>query len=177
MKYNINLLPQKKKDFTGRLFYFILHYLRYILVITQLVVIIVFFYRFKIDQEIIDTNESLMQKQEILKVSKPIINEAAAISFKIKEIKDILDRQDEFDQMLQYLLSRFPKGLTLSKLAFSKETVIFDGKALDALPLQLFYNRLRKENRFQQVKLGNMQKKLGDIYFSFELTDYIPKND
>ncbi|PJB87766.1 hypothetical protein CO083_05355, partial [Candidatus Roizmanbacteria bacterium CG_4_9_14_0_8_um_filter_34_12] len=64
MKYKINLLLPKEKNWLDKVIYFGLNYLRYILVITQTVIIMVFFYRFKIDQEIVDLKDAVKQKQE-----------------------------------------------------------------------------------------------------------------
>ena len=77
MKYQINLLQEKEKDISGKIIYFALHYLRYILVVTQIVVIAVFFYRFKIDQEVIDLRDELKQKQEIVQVSSPLLKRSS----------------------------------------------------------------------------------------------------
>lgn len=82
MKYRINLLPQKETPLTEKIVYFALNYLRYIIVITQLVVIAVFFYRFQIDQKIIDLKESVDQKKEILQIVLPLLNQASNIDKK-----------------------------------------------------------------------------------------------
>ena len=71
MKYQINLLQEKEKDISGKIIYFALHYLRYILVVTQIVVIAVFFYRFKIDQEVIDLRDELKQNRRSSRCRAP----------------------------------------------------------------------------------------------------------
>ncbi|MFZ2026464.1 MAG: hypothetical protein WAV30_04220, partial [Microgenomates group bacterium] len=96
MKYKINLLPEKEKDLLDKSIYFVLHYLRYVLVITQIVVISVFFYRFKIDQEIIDLKDELQQKQEIVAVSEPLLKEAEIVDIKTKQTREILVDQARF---------------------------------------------------------------------------------
>jgi len=74
MRYNINLIEKKEVSLLDRLIFFCLNYLRYIIVITQLVVIGVFFYRFQIDQRIIDLKEGVDQKKEIVKIVLPLLN-------------------------------------------------------------------------------------------------------
>ena len=69
---NINLFPVSERTFSEKVLYFSLHYLRYIIVLTQITVIAVFFFRFKVDQEIIDLKEKVTQKQEIFKITKPL---------------------------------------------------------------------------------------------------------
>ena len=68
MRYKINLLEKKELNLLDKLTFFCLNYLRYIIVITQLVVIGVFFYRFQIDQRIIDLKEGVEQKKEIVQI-------------------------------------------------------------------------------------------------------------
>ena len=121
MKYQINLLKEKEKDISGKIIYFALHYLRYILVVTQIVVIVVFFYRFKIDQEVIDLRDELKQKQEIVQVSNPLLKEAQAIDLKTREIKDILDKQSSFQQMLSYFLSVFPNKMRVTHMVINEK--------------------------------------------------------
>ena len=71
MRYKINLLEKKDIGLLDKLTFFGLNYLRYIIVVTQLIVIGVFFYRFQIDQRIIDLKEAVEQKREIVKIVLP----------------------------------------------------------------------------------------------------------
>ena len=48
MKYKINLITKRKEKAVDKVIYFVMNYLRYILVITQIVVIGVFFYNLKL---------------------------------------------------------------------------------------------------------------------------------
>jgi len=131
MKNRVNLLLPKEQNVSGKIIYFALHYLRYILIITQLCVIGVFFYRFKIDQQIIDLKDELEQKREIVIVSDPMIKEAEAIDIKINAIGSILDKQEVTKKMLTYFFSIFPKKLTLDKLEAVGDTIIVTGIAED----------------------------------------------
>ena len=121
MKYKINLITQRKEKQIDRLIYFMLHYLRYILVITQIVVIGVFFYRFKVDQEMVDLQEALDQKKEIIQVSQPLIKEAKREAFKLDQARSIITRQLTLIESLDYLLSLFPENLFLTKLKVAKD--------------------------------------------------------
>ena len=86
-----------------KVFYFALNYLRYIIVITQLVVIAVFFYRFQIDQKIIDLKEAVDQKKEIVNIVLPLLKEAERIDKKTTEIDKIINNQNSFSSMISYL--------------------------------------------------------------------------
>ena len=116
MRYNINLVSKKKFSFFERALYFFSNYLRYILVITQLVIIGVLFYRFRIDQGIIDLKETVEQKKEIVNVTSDLITEAKKIEAKTTAIKKVSGEQDSFIQMMEYTLSSFPKDIFLNRM-------------------------------------------------------------
>src|SRR3990167_132722 len=105
MRYKINLLEKKDVGFLDKLIFFCLNYLRYIIVITQLVVIGVFFYRFQIDQRIIDLKEGVEQKKEIVKIVLPLLNEVAKIDKKTLIIDGIIVKQKDFSEMLNYFIA------------------------------------------------------------------------
>src|SRR3989344_1408018 len=104
-RYQINLIKKKEKGIVDRLGDFFLHYLRYLIVITQIVVIAVFFFRFQIDQEIIDLKESIDQKREILKVTKPLVVDASVIDGKVGEVKKIIALQGKLTDNYTYIIT------------------------------------------------------------------------
>ena len=172
MRKRINLLLPKEQSLSDKLIYFALHYLRYILVITQIVVIGVFFYRFKVDQQIIDLKDELAQKQEIVLVSQPLIKEAQLIDRKIKSVTDILQKQELTSQMLDYILSRFPEQIRLNDLKISGSTIDMKGISESATVIQIYYARLKKEKKFTIIDLSNIKKTPVGFSFNLKLENY-----
>ncbi len=159
MKYKINLFPPKRRNMVDDAVYFSFHYLRYILVITQIIVIGVFFYRFKIDQEIVDLKDALSQKQEIVAISEPLIKEVRAVEQKVSSVKTIIQEQSRFQEKFQYLLSVFPEKLTLDELRMDKSgNFHLIGTTSDPGIVKIFYERLKKDNKFKTVDLSNLKK-------------------
>ncbi len=167
MKYKINLIPAKETPLVERLVYFSLNYLRYIIVITQLVVVGVFFYRFQIDQNIIDLKDAVDQKNEIVKIVLPLLNEASRIDIKSKAIGDILKKQSNFSAMNRYFISVFPDALTLDNMDVTGDEIKVSGSATDAQSLQDFYLLLKKDQKFATVNLQNIKR--SDVGYDFQL--------
>lgn len=172
MKYKINLIQEKEKDLTGKIIYFALHYLRYILVVTQIVVIAVFFYRFKIDQEIIDLRDELQQKEEIVAVSDPLLMEAQAVDLKTREVKEIVGRQNLFSRMFAYFLTVFPSAMKVSRLEISEGGMNFDGITNDPLVVKLLLEKLKSDKAFNKVELGSIRKVENSFYCPFKLSGF-----
>jgi hypothetical protein len=53
-----------------------------------------FFYRFKVDQEIIYLKDAVAQKKEIVNISQSLLKEATAMELKVNQIKPILQKQN-----------------------------------------------------------------------------------
>lgn len=172
MKYNINLIPKKETSLAEKVVYFSLNYLRYIIVITQLVVISVFFYRFQIDQRIIDLKESVEQKKEIIQVVLPLLSEAKTIDRRIMALQKIIKEQDKTIQMINYLLSFFPSSITLTKLEIENEEIKMTGLAGNASHLQSFYNILKNEKKFELMMFDSIKKVENGYIFSLTLTKF-----
>jgi Tfp pilus assembly protein PilN len=158
MKYRINLLNKKEITFIDRLTYFGLNYLRYIIIITQLVVIGVFFYRFQVDQQIIDLREEVDQKREIVRLVLPLLQEASKIDKKTTEVEKIITNQKQLSSMTNYLLSIFPETITLTNLDIKQDSINLTGNAADPRHLQAFYTLLKKDKKFADITLQNVQK-------------------
>lgn len=172
MKNRINLLLPKEKSLVDRIVYFALNYLRYILVITQICVIGVFFYRFQVDQQIIDLKDELQQKKEIVNVSAPLIQEAALTQRKVSAIKKILQDQTNLQAMIEYIFSRFPEALTLRQFKITGSSILLTGVSTDAVQIKQFLSRLQSEKRFGTVQLNSITKTLDGYSVSFILNNF-----
>lgn len=172
MRYKINLLPEKEKDLLDKSIYFVLHYLRYVLVITQIVVISVFFYRFKIDQEIIDLKDELQQKQEIVAVSEPLLKEAEIVDIKTKQTREILVDQARFAESFTYFLETFPVKLTLKRLDITDGTYKFEATTIDPETIRIYLARLRQEKRFKSIVIGSIRRTGVEFIVPFTLSDF-----
>lgn len=167
MRHRINLLEKKEQSLLDRLTFFGLNYLRYIIVITQLVVIGVFFYRFQIDQRIIDLKEGVEQKKEIVKIVLPLLNEAAKIDQKTLIINEAIQKQKKFSEMFEYFLTTFPETIVLTSMEVKSESITITGDAANAQHLQAFYALLKRDSKFKAVSLKNIKKT--ETGYNFEL--------
>lgn len=181
MRYQINLLPPKDENLADKLIYFSFHYLRYILVITQLVVICVFFYRFRVDQDIIDLKDTIKQKQEIIETVEPMLKEVRVINGKITHVKTVLNKQEQFDEIFTYFLTNLPSSLKLSSIKFGLSQIQCEGVTESVTSVKMFYEKLLKDNKFANVQLSNVRKEATDnattYTFTLKLEGFKYKNE
>lgn len=171
-KYQINLLPRRKKPniLTDKLIFFALHYLRYIIIVTQIIVIGVFFYRFWIDQQVINLKESINQKQEIIRITLPMVKEAQALEEKITVIKKILDKQKQFTAHFDYIVSIVPESISIKTLNLASDTIKIEGESTNINSIRTIFERLKRDQKFTNVVLSNVTKAVNLFTFSIDIT-------
>lgn len=174
MKYHINLVSRKEMSVVDKTLYFFLNYVRYILVITQLTVIGVLFFRFKIDQSIIDLKESIGQKKEIIKVFQPSFEEATKLNTQLTAIQTIVTNQSRQNQSLSYLMSRFPQDVYLSRLVLDDGSYTLSGITINAQVLRDYYTLLKKESKFKTVELSNIKREESGYTFTLRAEAFTP---
>lgn len=172
MKYSINLFPKKEQDVVDKIIYFSFHYLRYILVITQFVVICVFFFRFKVDQEIVDLKDSLSQKKQIVEATDSMLDEVKYLEEKTTSIRTVLNRQDSFKEMFDYFTSTVPDTVTLSTISVEPGVISCEGYSTNPAAIQGYYNQLLSEQRFEVVELINVRKANQGFSFGLQLEKF-----
>jgi len=136
--------------------FFLLHYFRYIIVLTQIVVISVFFARFSLDQEIVDLKESFTDKQAILEITKPLIQEAEAYVVKQNNAKVILTVQKQFIDDFTYILSIIPQDTSLASLQKDNDSIKIHGKSNSIISVKRLFIKLVKDGRFTGVKVTEL---------------------
>lgn len=172
MRYLINLFPAKEQNTVDKIIYFAFHYLRYILVITQFVVICVFFYRFKVDQEIVDLKDGLKQKQQIVNATEQLINEVKVISNKVGNIQTVFAEQTTTQNLYSYFFDRLPSSLIVNNFRMSEGSLEIEGVTDDSNSVKLFYESLKSENRFTSIELRNVRKTDEGYTFSLRLLNF-----
>lgn len=160
----INLLPKKEKHLREKFLYFALHYFRYIIVLTQIVVISVFFFRFYIDQQIIDLKEKFQQKQQILTITYPLIQEAKALETKTKEAKHIMTSQQLFLATISYVFSRTHPSALLDSVKYTEEFITLKGSASSISAIRSMQTKLLQSGKFKAVTAKDVSRQSEQAY-------------
>ena len=165
-QYAINLLPKKKNKVADRLLYFVLYYFRYIIVVTQIIVIGVFFFRFKVDQQVIDLKESYKQKRQILAVTVPIVEEAKIIEGKADKVRAIIDGQDLILARTDFILNNIPEDVELSNFKIDENEISMSGTSESILSIRSLHRKISMREGLENAVIKSVDR-AGDKGFSF----------
>ncbi len=173
MKYAINLFPNKKSHVIQHLGYFLAHYVRYALVLTLGVVLIVFFLRVRVDQQLADEREKLAMKKTIITTTKPLRNDLEKTQRKISLIKSVFNKQDILNAQLDYITGVIPKKSSIRSILIDEQHIQINAATSDFRIIQLFISKLTKDARFKKIQAGTIEKESNMRYsFSIRLEGY-----
>lgn len=162
--YAINLYQKKKNKVADRLLYFILYYFRYIIVITQIVVIAVFFFRFREDQKVIDLKDAFRQRQQILAVTSPIIDEANELAERTEKVEEHLVDQAQFTSDLNYILGSIPQDVVLIAISYTESSFTVSGTSANVFSVRSLHRKLSLREGFEEAVIVSVDRSNASVY-------------
>lgn len=147
----------------------ILSYGRYIIIITQIIVLSVFFFRFKIDRDHTDLKELVTQKQAILESLVDLETEVRRVQGRLANIKTVSANQDSLLKVIRFLQQRTPADTIFTNLLLDNDRISFQATAGNLRSFSYFLLQLQQDKKFSEVTLQDMNRKAdGRIDFKIE---------
>ncbi len=167
-QFRFNLLIKKEKAVLAEAVSFLNTYAKYVIVLTQILVLIVFFVKIVLDQTVIDLKETIDQKNEIILTAKEMIDNNNLLALKLIEVEQILKINDYKYQTLKAILANIPKSIKVNSIQLQKGQITIDAEGVDALDIQKLQLRLAKQTK-GIVKIEQLNKKVNVFYFKLSV--------
>lgn len=157
-KKDINLLPKSdfEKSGLGKLFHWFLRVGRFIVIGTELVVIIAFVARFKLDRDLTNINESIKEKQTAINSYGDLENKIRFLQERVNTIRKLQPTQLQVTQILTDLEKITPTDIYLDSLVINQNKFKTDAVALSDASMSFFLQNLQKDQRFENVNLSSL---------------------
>lgn len=157
----INLLPQTDFDQTplGRFLRWALSYGRYIVVCTEIVVLLAFIYRFSLDRKITDLNEEIEQKSAIVAANQEFELKFRELQDRFNIVSNLKSTQNEPVSLLQHLQQITPQGIRFSSLIFDGDMLTITAQASANENLSLFLSQLKSSELLTNINVVFLTKK------------------
>lgn len=155
---NINLVPKDPFFETpmGKVLQWSLSVGRYIVIFTELIVIISFITRFSLDRQVTDLNESIYQKQTIINSYGDLEANLKEAQQKIEQYKQI-SQQSNIAEVFPKLSAITPTSIRLDELTIKTETINLAGTAYSNSALSLLINNLQLSPDFFNVSIDKIE--------------------
>lgn len=155
---SINLIPKDPffETAVGKLLKWALSIGRYIVIFTELVVIMSFVTRFSLDRQVTDLNDAINQKQVVIQSYGDLESTIRATQKKIEQYQQV-SQQTNIAEIFPKLNNITPKDIKLTELNISATTISLQGTALSNDSLSLFINNLQLSSDFRNVVVDRIE--------------------
>ena len=157
-KTTIEFIPQEEWEKTsfGKFLKWLLNVGRWIVIITELIVILAFLSRFKLDRDLTDLNEVVKQKQAIVGASSDFEKEFRFLQKRLSTIEGLKKSQVEADKILELFSQLTPAGIQLSNFNLSGEKISLTASADSEITFAVFLKNLKQEPKLTSLTLNKV---------------------
>lgn len=169
---NINLLP--KDPFFSTIFGKVLRWAlsagRYIVIFTELVVIMSFIARFTLDRQVTDLNSAIEKKKQIILSYGDLENNFRSVQEKITQYNQTEQETNIVDTFAN-LSKVVPDGISLTELAVRPTNITIAGRTYSQNSFNILVNNLQLSSDFVNINVSEVQsseEEKGSIEFSIK---------
>lgn len=165
---NLNLLPHDSFSVStiGRVLTWSLSTGRYIVVFTEMIVILTFLSRFTLDRQLTDLNEAILRKQALIESYDDLEPKVRQIQKKTEFIRQLKSRIQVLE-LFDFLDQNAPESITFDNLSIRPEGFSLEAVALSATDMSSFITALKTDPRFLGVSLDKVSVGENDTGIGF----------
>ena len=154
---SVNLLSKDpfSESFIGKVLMWALSIGRYIVVFTELVVILSFLSRFTLDRQMTDLNSKINQQLLIVQSYGDLEESFRSLQDKLEFVRSQTEKNN-IEDVLEKIVSRLPPDVKLVKLSVRNDTVSISATTLSSGGMSRFINGLRANKEFTDIKLSSV---------------------
>lgn len=128
---------------------------RYIIVFTEIIVIMSFASRFKLDRDNTDLTARITQKKAIIQSYGDIEPRTRIAQEKIETVEKLLKNNNSVS-LFTLLTSRIPPDVELSQLTFDSQEIRLTGRAVSSRAFASILTAMQKEPQFRSVSVDKI---------------------
>lgn len=154
----IDFLPREdwERGRFGRFLKWALTVGRHIVIFTELIVILAFLSRFKLDRDLTDLNEKIKTQQAIIESWREFEKDFRFLKSQLQTIAELKKTRLEPGEIMNELASLLPSEVSLVEMNVSKEEIEINGIALSESGLSLLMKKLKNSSKFKDLALSQI---------------------
>lgn len=167
---SINLLGQQDLEHTpwGRIVAWATTYGRYIMITTEIVVLLAFISRFSLDRKLTDLTEEVTQKQAIIEANSSFEKQVKSIQANLARAKDLMAVQPKPIALVTLMETLLPPDVYLTSFEITTNKVTASAVAGTTGGFSQLLANLGSVKELQNVTLGDINRQAaGGIEFQF----------
>lgn len=167
----INLLPEDPffQTILGRTLRWVLSIGRYLVIFTELIVIVSFASRFTLDRRITDLNRSIVQKMSVIESYGDLEQRFTKVQTKIDQYAELAKGQN-LTNIFAQLSTITPQEVSVEKLTISQDKIIVSGQSLTQEGFNSLINNLQLSKDFTEISVGKITVNTEKSGYNFQFT-------
>lgn len=178
IKKELSLLPDSENpnSLNARIFKWLTTVGRWVIVMTELVVVLAFISRFWLDRKNSDLSETIRQQQAILSTTQNFESEYKSLQQRLTLIKKFYDNDPKYDQKISLLINSTPNDLVYKNLSIKTDTqtnkVTAEASliAFNEVSIIAFINNLKLNKDIETVNINQIEKKSEENNYSISFS-------
>lgn len=174
----VNLIGEEEMEHTptGRIVAWAVTYGRYIMIGTEIIVLLAFISRFSLDRKLTDLNDEVSQKQAIIDANRDFETEFRTLQDKLTKTATLLTATPVTSDALSAVGTMLPVDTRLGALTITQESVVGNVVANTTNGFAELVANLQASSMFSHVEIGDVNRSpTTGIQFTFTGTVAGPK--
>jgi hypothetical protein len=155
----INLAANKKSSGLDQFINWVLTTGRLIIIITEVVAVAAFLYRFSLDESIANINTDIKQKQNFVTLLKKDENKYRNFQNRIALASEFSKKTGDINSIITYIFDLTAQGLDISTFSFNKDRITLAISASSIAHLKTFIDPIQQHPQVQSVSVDNIENK------------------
>ena len=167
---SINLLKNNKNGLLERAMNWSLTVGRILIIVTELIALVAFLYRFGLDQQLIDLHSKIKQEQQIVALQQQ--NEDTYRNLQDRLAVASLSSTTTMAniKIIKDVISLAPIGMTFTNFSFTGDTMTIQANVNSVTALSLFITSLKRYPQVESVSLDKIENKTADAAISISIS-------
>lgn len=163
VSFDINLIPRDPFFATpaGQILKWALSIGRYIVIFTELVVILSFVTRFSLDRQVTDLNDAIAQKKTVIESYGDLEESVRQIQTVLEEY-NLVSQQSNITEIFPELTNIIPRDTQLTELVVRPDQISFSGKTIRQSSLNTLITNVQLSDRFSNVSVDKIESNTTD---------------
>jgi len=156
---SINLVVNKQIPFFDKFMDWILTIGRLIVILTEVVAIIAFVYRFSLDDQIVRLHDAIKQKQIMISVLRNDENKYRNLQDRLALASDFSTKGSKVKQTITDIVKLIPSEVKISNLILNKDRLTMGVDIVSVSSLANFTNSLNSYPGIKTLSIDNIENK------------------
>lgn len=174
---NINLLKKQGNSTLDTILHFAVTGGRFIVLLTEMIALLAFLYRFTLDRQIIDLNDEIKANQAIVAQYGPLELEYRDIQDRIQTAKTLDQEASVMPTLFTQIISKGEGIVTFTSLLISTDSIRVEADTNSVASLNTFVMALRSNPLIEEVSIDRIDNRTSNALITVAISAELEGND